>query len=206
MDSTGRAVCSPRRPIFLSFLTDYATQTRFLIILPVLILAEPTSCVQRLTFVALDSNRSGAPRAVARISGAMGFLRQTSTTPTLSRISIVILTYATAAFLSQYLSPTGSEFVSWWRGGGGFKSFSLAGTWGFFVSYPILVYFTYLWIWRHLLWARFLRSTTQLKLRLVAAHPDHVGGMGFLEASLLGQIPFSFCLGVGLAGAIALIG
>jgi hypothetical protein len=27
--------------------------------------------------------------------------------------------------------------------------------------------------------------------------------MGFLEASLLGQLPFSFCLGVGLAGAIA---
>jgi hypothetical protein len=30
-----------------------------------------------------------------------------------------------------------------------------------------------------------------------------VGGLGFLEASLLGQLPFSFCLGVGLAGAIA---
>ena len=84
----------------------------------------------------------------------------------LVRILIVVLTYATAAFLSQYLSPTGSEFVSWWKGGPGFRTFSLAGTWAFFVSYPVLVYFTYLWIWRQFLWARFLRSTTQLQLNL----------------------------------------
>jgi hypothetical protein len=116
---------------------------------------------------------------------------------------IVLLTYATAAFLSQYLSPNGSEFVAWWRGDSGFKSFSLAGVWAFFVSYPILAYFTLLWTWRQLLWARFLRSTTQFKLALIAAHPDHLGGLGFLEASIMGQIPFSFCIGVGLAGAIA---
>ena len=121
----------------------------------------------------------------------------------LARVLLVILTYATAAFLSQYLSPGGSEFVSWWKGNHGFRAFSPAGTWAFFVSYPILAYFTYLWIWRHILWARFLRSTTRLRLRLVAAHPDHVGGLGFLEASLLGQNPFSFCLGLGLAGAVA---
>jgi hypothetical protein len=120
-----------------------------------------------------------------------------------ARVLILGLTYATAAFLSHYLSPTGSEFNSWWTGGGGFKSFSPAGTWAFFVSYPVLVYFTFLWIWRQFLWARFLRSTTRLKLALIAAHPDHVGGLGFLEASILGQIPFSFCVGVGLAGAVA---
>lgn len=121
----------------------------------------------------------------------------------LARMSIIVLTYVTAAFLSQYLKPTGSEFVPGWKDGHGFRTFSLAGTWAFFVSYPILVYFTYLWLWRQLLWARFLRSTTQLELKLVAAHPDKLGGLGFLEASVLGQIPFSFCIGVGLAGPIA---
>jgi len=121
----------------------------------------------------------------------------------LAKAVIVLLTCATAAFLSQYLSPSGSEFVEWWRGGSGFKSFSPAGLWAFFVSYTILAYFTFLWTWRQLLWARFLRSTTLLKLALIAAHPDHLGGLGFLEASIMGQIPFSFCMGIGLAGAIA---
>src|SRR5260370_5352176 len=101
------------------------------------------------------------------------------------------------------MRPEGAEFLTWWKGGGGFSFFSLAGRGALFISYPILVYLTLLWIWRQIIWARFLRSTTLLDLRLIAVHPDHLGGLGFLEASLLGQIPFSFCLGVGLAGAIA---
>jgi hypothetical protein len=46
-------------------------------------------------------------------------------------------------------------------------------------------------------------STGRLDLRLIAAHPDGLGGIGFLESSLRGQRPFSFCLGGGLAGAVA---
>ena len=121
----------------------------------------------------------------------------------LAKIFILVLTYATVAWLSQYLSPEGVEFMAWWKGGGGFRVFSSAGTWAIFVSYPILIYLTLLWLWRRLLWARFLRSTTRLNLRLIAAHPDRLGGLGFLEAALRGQLPFSFCLGVGLAGAVA---
>ncbi len=187
---------------FLSFLTDYATGSRFLIVLPVLILAEP-QLRERLALVAHHFEADLVPRNQWPEFQASWNSCERLRESKLAKASMVLLTYATAAFLSQYLSPSGSEFVSWWKGGLGFRTFSPAGTWTFFVSYPILVYFTYLWLWRQLLWARFLRSTTQLKLRLVAAHPDHLGGLGFLEASVLGQIPFSFCLGVGLAGAIA---
>ncbi len=187
---------------FLSFLTDYATQSRFLIIVPVLILAEP-QLRERLALVAHHFEadlvpREGWPQFQADWNSCER-LRDSR----LAKAVIVLLTYAMAALLSQYLRPSGSEFVEWWRGDSGFKAFSLAGVWAFFVSYPILVYFTFLWTWRQLLWARFLRSTTQLKLALIAAHPDHLGGLGFLEASIMGQIPFSFCIGVGLAGAIA---
>jgi hypothetical protein len=118
-------------------------------------------------------------------------------------VILLLATYAIAVWLSEFLQPEGSEFLSWWKGGDGFRFFSLAGTWAIFISYPILGYLTLLWIWRQVVWARFLRSTTLLNLRLIAAHPDHLGGLGFLEASLLGQLPFSFCLGVGLAGAVA---
>ncbi len=116
---------------------------------------------------------------------------------------MILGSLAIAAWLSEYLHPEGSEFLDWSRGGGGFRSFSLAATWEIFVSYPILAYFTLHWIWKQIIWSRFLRSTTHLNLRLIAVHPDHLGGLGFLEASLLAQLPFSFCLGVGLAGAIA---
>jgi len=186
----------------LSFLKDYASQSRFLIILPVLILAE-RPLHSRLsmvahhfeTYVVLEDERPQFQASWESHENARNSIP--------IRVVGLVLTYATAAWLSQYLSPGGSEFVGWWMGAGGFRMFSPAGTWAFFVSYPMLVYYTYLWLWRQLLWARFLRATAVLNLRLVAAHPDHLGGLGFLEASMLGQLPFSFCMGVGLAGAVA---
>jgi hypothetical protein len=186
----------------LSFLKDYASQSRFLIVLPVLILAE-RPLQSRLHMVAEEFEHL-VPESEKGAFLAAWESHDKWRRSKIARILLVWVTYATAAWLSQYLSPSGSEFVSWWTGGGSnFRSFSLAGAWAFFISYPILVYFTYLWIWRQLLWARFLRSMTLLNLRLIAAHPDHLGGLGFLEASMLGQLPFSFCMGVGLAGAVA---
>ena len=116
---------------------------------------------------------------------------------------MVLLIYALAVWLGQYLSPQGAEIVGWWKGVGGFGWFSPAGTWALFVSYPIAAFFTLLWLWRQLLWTRFMWATARLDLRLIAAHPDGVGGIGFLESAVRGQQPFSFCLGAGLAGAVA---
>ncbi len=186
----------------LSFLTDFATQSRFLIIVPVLILGD-RPIHARYAEVAhhfeislvTDNEQSKFQlhwKSYERLIGSPAV-----------RVLLLLVTYALAAWLSEYLRPEGSEFLLWWRGGFAFRSFSLAGTWALFISYPILGYLTLLWIWRQVVWARFLRSMTLLNLRLIAAHPDHLGGLGFLEASLMGQLPFSFCLGVGLAGAIA---
>ena len=187
---------------FLSFLTDYASQSRFLIILPVLILAEPP-LQKRHHLVANHFENFIVPQEQRSQFQAAWLSHEKARYSKLGYFVLLVLTYATAAWLSQYLSPGGSEFVSWWIGGGGFKSFSPAGMWAFFVSYPIVGYFTLLWLWRQLLWARFLRSTSHLNLRLIAAHPDHLGGLGFLEAAMMGQLPFSFCMGVGLVGAVA---
>ena len=187
---------------FLSFLTDYATQSRFLIVIPVLILAEKPLHVRLTQVVHHFETFFVQPAELPQFQVNWASYEQLRNSR-LARVSMILLTYTTAIWLAGYLNPRGTEFVSWWTGGGGYRYFSPAGTWAVFVSYAVLVYFTFLWLWRQFLWARFLRATTRLNLRLIAAHPDHLGGLGFLEASLLGQLPFSFCLGVGLAGAIA---
>ncbi len=187
---------------FLSFLTDYASLSRFLIVIPVLMLGERpiharyAEVAHHFEISLIADNEQSRFQSQWR-----SYERLIDSTAV--RVMLLLATYALAAWLSEFLRPEGSEFLNWWRGGFGFRFFSLAGTWALFISYPILVYLTLLWIWRQIIWARFLRSTTLLNLRLIAAHPDHLGGLGFLEASLLGQLPFSFCLGVGLAGAIA---
>ena len=197
------ALCAARGSgALLSFWKDYASHSRFLVALPILILAERPLHV-RLRTVAAHFETFAVPENQMPEFRSIWQSHEKVRHSRLAQFVIVLLTYATAAWLFQYLNPRGSEFISWWTGGGGFKSFSPAGTWAFFISYPILLFFTYLWLWRQVLWARFLRSTAQLNLCTVAAHPDHLGGLGFLEASMLGQLPFSFCMGVGLAGAVA---
>lgn len=186
---------------FLSFLTDYASQSRFLVILPVLILGVP-SLNRRLGKVAHYLEELVPEDNLSRFHMSWTSFERLRDS-TVARVVIVLLTYAASAWLGQYVSSEGAEIVSWTKGGGGFRWFSLAGTWAVFISYPILVYFALLWLWRQLLWTRFMRSTARLDLRLIAAHPDCLGGIGFLESALRGQQAFSFCMGVGLAGAVA---
>ena len=186
----------------LSFLTDFATQSRFLIIVPVLILGDRPIHARYAEVAHHFEISLVTDNEQSRFQSYWKSYERLIVSPTV-RVLLLLLTYALTGWLSEYLRPEGSEFLLWWRGGFTFRSFSLAGTWALFISYPILAYLTLLWIWRQAIWARFLRSMTLLNLRLIAAHPDHLGGLGFLEASLMGQLPFSFCLGVGLAGAIA---
>jgi hypothetical protein len=189
------------RVAFLSFLTDYATQTRFLIILPLVILAAPwlnkrlAKVSGHLKGFVLEGQLSDFEANWAsfeRLGNSMA-----------AEVVMVLLTYGLALGLGRYISPEGGEIVAWWKGGGVFSWFSPAGTWALFISYPILVSLTLLWLWRQLLWTRFMRAVARLDLRLIAAHPDNLGGIGFLESALRGQHPFSFCLGLGLTGAVA---
>ena len=188
--------------LFRSFLTDYATQSRFLIIIPVLILSAP-NLHQRRSQVAQHIEDFLVPGDQYAKFHEDWTSTDALRNSWLARFLIAVLVYGTVIWLDQYLSPEGVEFTAWWKGGGGLQFMSPAGTWAASVSYPILFYLGFLWLWRQLLWLRFLRATTRLNLQLVAAHPDGLGGLGFLEGALRGQLPFAFCLGVGMAGAVA---
>ena len=186
---------------FGSFLTDYSAQSRFLIVIPALVIAEP-ALHARLTLVEHHFETFLIPHEQMPKYRADWASSERLRNSRLAKFAIVILVYAAMAWLEQYLNP--STLMTWCKGGGtGLRYLSPAGTWFAFVSYPVLLYLVLLWLWRQLLWARFLRSSTRLNLCLVATHPDQLGGLGFVEASLRGQLPFCFCLGVGMAGAIA---
>jgi hypothetical protein len=187
--------------VFHSFLTDCASQSRFLIILPVLMLAAPMASV-RLTMVARQLQEFVPAGKVSKFQlGWSSFERLSNSR--IVQVTIVLLTYGVIIWLIGYLNPHGVEVISWWRGdGGGFAWFSPAGTWAAFVSYPVLVYFTVIWLWRQLIWTRFMLSMAHMDLRLIAAHPDTFGGIGFIGSALRGQRPFAFCIGVVLAGAV----
>jgi hypothetical protein len=184
-----------------SFLTDFGVQSRFLIVIPLFVLAEPPLRA-RLEFVA----RHFVEESLVVGSDKEQFAAALETSQRLrdskiARILLAAIVYEVTLWMLQILSS--SILMPWAVGDGNRFHLSGAGIWSAFVSYPILLYLLLLWIWRQLLWAWFLHRVCKLQLRLVASHPDHCAGLAFLRDSLVGQMPFSFAVGTMAAGGVA---
>lgn len=181
-----------------SFLTDFGAQSRFLIVIPLFVLAEPPLRA-RLEFVARhfveESIVVGSDKEqfAAALEASERF-RDSK----IARIVLAAIVYGLTLWMLQSLPS--SILMPWSVGAGNRFHLSGAGIWSAFVSYPILLYLLLLWIWRQLLWAWFLHRVCKLQLRLVASHPDHCAGLAFLRNSLVGQMPFSFSVGTIAAG------
>lgn len=78
-----------------------------------------------------------------------------------------------------------------------------AGYWYVFVSLPIFQFLLLRWYLRLFLWFSFLLRVSKLDLRLMPLHPDRTGGLGFLSASTNAFTPFVAAQGVVLAGLAA---
>jgi hypothetical protein len=58
------------------------------------------------------------------------------------------------------------------------------------------------WLFRIIVWLRFLWQVSSLELYLVPTHPDKAGGLGFLAESAAAFIPLIFALGALLSAMI----
>jgi hypothetical protein len=80
------------------------------------------------------------------------------------------------------------------------ESLSLAGWWVGFISLPLFRVLFYRWIWITFLWASFLRRVSKLDLACVGTHPDTCGGLGFLAETQLMFGFISFAISAVMAG------
>ena len=80
---------------------------------------------------------------------------------------------------------------------------SLAGWWRVLVSQPLYQVLIGLWLWRILLWARFLWRVVRMDLRLIASHPDRLGGLRFVLIPLRGFSLLAFAIGAIAASSVA---
>jgi hypothetical protein len=79
---------------------------------------------------------------------------------------------------------------------------SAAGRWYVFVSLPLLLLLVVGWLWRLVLWTRFLVLVARLDLAIVPEHPDRAGGMGFVGYSVRGFATVAAAFGAIVAGAV----
>ena len=117
-----------------------------------------------------------------------------------SRVTDVVL--LAVAYTLTFASPAvQADGTSWARPAAG--SISYAGWWRLLVSHPLFIGLFIAWLWRLLLWVRFLWVLSRMELRLVASHPDRLGGMRFVLAPLRGFSVLAFAVGTIAAGTIA---
>ena len=184
-----------------SFLTDVGIHARSLIAAPLLIISEGIT-IGRLEAIVRHFVTAGLIEERDRPGVRSLFASTRSlTNSTLPEIVAIISAYLIAFVLFQNLWLL--VLRPWAISNGVGPTFSVAGWWYIFVSMPLLLILFFGWLWRIILWSRFLINVSRFPLRLVAAHPDRASGLKFLNASLFAFMPIAFTLSVIAAGSAA---
>jgi len=184
-----------------AFILDIGCYARYLITLPLLVLAEAL-CAPRLTAIARQFITAGLIAEADRPA----YEQAVASTRRLLQSRIVefvtfILAYALV--VSVIVSKPDAALPLWHGVIWGDRIVPTpAGWWGLLVSLPLLFLLLLGWVWRVGLWARFLWLMNRIELRLVPSHPDGAGGLGFLATSLEAFLPLSFAFGVLAAGPV----
>jgi len=80
---------------------------------------------------------------------------------------------------------------------------SLAGMWYGYVSLPIFQFLLCRWYFRLFIWTRFLFQVSRIELSLVPTHPDYLGGLSFISGQVYAFTVLAVAHGALLAGNLA---
>jgi len=185
------------------FLLDVEAHARFLVALPLLIVAELV-VHQRMRFVVrqfLERNLIPAS-ALARFETIIASASRLRNS-VLAEVLLIAFVYGVGILLiwRQY---TVLDVATWYAAptAAGLQ-LSLTGVWYGYVSVPLFQFLLIRWYFRIFIWARFLWQVSRLDLSLVPTHPDRVGGLGFLANTVYAFVPLATAHGALLAGWIA---
>jgi hypothetical protein len=186
----------------LPFIRDIEAHVRYLVSLPLLILAELIVHLRMRPLLAQFVERGlvvgeTRPRFDAIVASAMR-LRNSVVIGVI--FLALVYTVGHSYWRAQHTveqatwlgSPTTAGFVLTW-----------AGSWAGWVSTPLFQFLLLRWYFRMFLWWRVLWQISRLPLRLFPTHPDRAGGLGFLGESPIAFAPLLLAQSVLLSGVIA---
>ena len=186
----------------LPFLRDIDAQVRFLVALPLFIVAELV--VHRRTRNTVEQFlRQGVVRPVdvPRFDAAIASALRVRNSVVLEVVLLILVFTGGHLF---WKSNVALYAPSWYATAeGGHLHATGAGLWLSMVSLPLTQFFLLRWYLRLLIWFRFLWQVSRLDLHLVPTHPDRAGGLAFLGKVTYAFGPILFAQGALLAGVIA---
>ena len=168
--------------VTVPFLLDLEAHIRFLIVVPLLVVAELV-VHQRMRLIARTFlERNLIPEDdLARFDNAITSALKLRNS-VFAEVLLIVIVYGVGVSVvwRQFTAfSADSWFAPNWLGG-----ISLAGYWYTYASLPIFQFLLIRWYFRMLIWARFLWQVSRIKLALVPTHPDRLGGLGFLSGTV----------------------
>ena len=188
--------------VTVPFLLDIEVHARFLLTLPLLIVAELVVHERMRPVVRQFLERDLVPAASrARFDAAAMSAHRLRNSVT-AEVVLIGLVYAFDLFLwPRYVAL---DVATWYAmPADGVRRLSPAGWWFVYISLPLFQFILFRWYFRIFVWIRFLWQVGRLRLHLVPSHPDRVGGLGFLGATVTAFAPLLMAHGTLLAGGIA---
>ncbi|MGO9832298.1 MAG: hypothetical protein ACLPJH_19370 [Myxococcaceae bacterium] len=185
----------------LPFLYDVEAHVRFLVVIPLLIVAELVVHQRMRPVVNQFLNERLIPEnASFRFEEAVASaFRLRNSVP--AELLMILFVYGFGFVWRRYLALDTSTWYATPSAEG--LSLTLAGDWYLFVSLPVAQFLLVRWYFRMYIWARFLWKVSRIDLRLIPTHPDRTGGLGFLSNIAYAFMPLAAAHGALLSGWLA---
>jgi hypothetical protein len=187
----------------MPFLYDVDAHVRFLIALPLLVMAEIVVHQRMRPVVRQFINRGlideeSRAEFDAALASAVRLRNSVA-----AEVGLIAFVYVVGVII-YWRTQTAVDVTSWYgEMTRGELQPSLAGWWFGCVSLPLFQFILLRWYFRLFIWARFLRRVSRLELKIVPIHPDRCGGLGFLSGVCTAFAPVLVAQGALLAGTIA---
>jgi hypothetical protein len=191
------------RNVRMPFLQDLDVQVRFLLALPLLVVAELIVHQRIRPVVGQFVERGLIPEAArgkfdAAITSALRWRNSI-----VAEVVLIAVVYGVGV-LFLWRKQMALEVASWYGvTTNGKLQPSLAGWWFGCVSLPLFQFLLLRWYYRLVIWAQFLWQVSRIKLNLLPTHPDRSAGLGFLAGVSYAFAPLLLAQGALLAGMIA---
>jgi hypothetical protein len=189
--------------VAVPFLMDVDVHVKFLVVIPLLIVAELVVHQRMRTVMGTFRERLLVPEsATTRLDAAVASayrLRNSVLAEVLLiafvyivGITIVWRHYMTLDAATWYMTPTVEG-----------SALTLAGAWYGYVSLPLFQFLLCRWYFRLFVWTRLLWQVSRIELNLIPTHPDRAGGLGFLAGTTHAFMPLLMAHGALLSGQLA---
>jgi len=185
------------------FFRDIEVHARFLLALPLLVIAELVVHQRMRSVIRQFFERDLIPEASREKFGAAIASTMRLRNSIVAEILLIIIVYGVGIMIvwRHYIALNVTTWYSLAVDGG--LRPSLAGWWYGCLSLPLFQFFLLRWYFRLFVWARFLWKVARIDLSLVPTHPDRVAGLGFLAEIARAFSPLLLAQGVLISGTIA---